>query len=113
MLDYVLRDMTHPDGGFFSAEVAFRDQRCSVLFVHTELSRSHLLQHLVHLCKGWRIQYERTCFQPNDVPSFQNAQDADSLDPKGQKKEGAFYLWWAFCLSCSQLLLSAADVMTA
>lgn len=70
VLDYLMRDMRHPEGGFYSAEV----------WPATDFIWPEKLQLFVSSAKN------RICL----------CKDADSLeDEANEKKEGAFYVWEA------------------
>jgi hypothetical protein len=113
-LDYLLRDMAHPEGGFYSAEVRVRyPSSASLRFSLANLAPRACSEHCrcsrrdrppafdelrCNQQKPHRITTKQpsrqTAVQKSDKQSIPHPKDADSLDPaSGEKKEGAFYVW--------------------
>lgn len=123
ILDYMQRDMTHPDGGIFSAEVPRLP--CLQCYCHATSPRSiPVLGISLPFCGNLRAAYTGNassrdghdrglsplpCTRLHAPPMKAVlqvclpllhaepacAQDADSLDKAGKKAEGAYYVWTA------------------
>lgn len=86
VLDYLRRDMTAPQGGFYRRA---RVELCAAACWRLQSACDLFLLCRPHSCVLRCV----ALFFPKTAAPPRSAEDADSVNEKGESTEGAFYLW--------------------